>query len=472
MRERKIIIIGIALTLVLLGLLSRHFLEPYYWKVLQDVERGIILQDTGPLILAGGLLAFLNTITFLPVFLGAFKLGQLGGAQGKRRWLVLAVVIAVVLGAGLVISWMDQDKLLVTAPLLVAIISYFLLIELATGRLTTVQEGIVLVQLILAAQWLELIPYLNIFAFGQAELPASIQIAAQFLNSESVLSFVGVAFFIPLTLSAGVTTVLINNYSQRLDALDQAKRQQEELQYARLQAVKARVSQEMHSLVHDLKTPLMTIRGLNSILELGAQGEKERQYCEKIEGAVANMNEMISEILYDEVRTVITVEQLINYVRAHVVPESLPQQVSFHLEPALPVIKVNKIRLARALINIIENALKATEASPQGKIRITVAGPMLKSKAPIEGETAGSAEPGILFSIVDNGVGIPEEDIGKIWQVRFSTGDTPGLGLDFVKKVVESHMGEVVISSRIGEGTEVMIWIPAEEVFSHEGFSN
>lgn len=67
----------------------------------------------------------------------------------------------------------------------------------------------------------------------------------------------------------------------------------------------------------------------------------------------------------------------------------------------------------------------------------------------------------ILIKISDTGSGVPEEVIDKIFEPFFSTKrDGLGLGLPLAKKVIEEHGGTIEFSSKLGQGTEVKIYIP------------
>jgi two-component system NtrC family sensor kinase len=74
--------------------------------------------------------------------------------------------------------------------------------------------------------------------------------------------------------------------------------------------------------------------------------------------------------------------------------------------------------------------------------------------------------PAILVSIKDSGAGIPPENMEKIFEPFFSTkpvGKGTGLGLSLCYGIVEAHGGRIDIKSRVGEGTEVRISLPAKE---------
>src|SRR5262249_36316432 len=117
----------------------------------------------------------------------------------------------------------------------------------------------------------------------------------------------------------------------------------------------------------------------------------------------------------------------------------------------LPEIVADKRALRQILINLLSNAIKFTDRG--GRVKIA---------AVAEGAT-------LAISVEDNGIGIGEEDLPRIGrpfsQARASYDrghDGPGLGLSIVKGLVALHGGEVMIRSRIGEGTRVTVRLPLD----------
>jgi len=111
----------------------------------------------------------------------------------------------------------------------------------------------------------------------------------------------------------------------------------------------------------------------------------------------------------------------------------------------LKVVKVDRYRIERMLANLIQNSIDAVEEN-KGIIKI-------KTKA-----DNGS------FKIIveDNGCGIPEKNIDKIFDIFFTTKGSrgTGFGLAIVQKIVKEHNGKIEVNSKVGEGTTFTITLP------------
>ncbi len=104
----------------------------------------------------------------------------------------------------------------------------------------------------------------------------------------------------------------------------------------------------------------------------------------------------------------------------------------------------------RALINIVENAIKFTPDNGQVKV------------------CTQNHEQGVLFKVIDTGIGIPAELQSQIF-ARFFRGrqqgvehvSGSGLGLSLVKTIIDNHKGRVWLESEVGKGTTFYVWVPA-----------
>ena len=219
------------------------------------------------------------------------------------------------------------------------------------------------------------------------------------------------------------------------------------LMETRMRILENRTYMELRHLVHDLKSPLTSMQALVGVVKLsaGRRGDQtEGEYLERIETMIDRMSSMISEILHEEQRSVVTTQELLDAVMAQISSAEYADLV--HTENRAPEakIRINKIRFSRVLINLVENAAYAVRR-PDGKIWIRVE------------ETEGAE---IRFQVEDNGTGIPRELLGEIWEKGFSIRSSSGLGLNFVQQVVEQCGGSVELESVEREGTVVTVSLP------------
>ncbi len=150
----------------------------------------------------------------------------------------------------------------------------------------------------------------------------------------------------------------------------------------------------------------------------------------------------------------------------------------FRLEPGLPAVMAIPQEISRALLNIIHNAFYAVNEKRINSGHFAIQGngermgpvgpdgyPILESEyVPHVGLSTNSHGNDISIKVTDNGVGIPEMNIGKIFQPFFTTkptGEGTGLGLSIVYDIItKSHKGQLKVNSRIGIGTEFEIILP------------
>jgi two-component system nitrogen regulation sensor histidine kinase NtrY len=122
--------------------------------------------------------------------------------------------------------------------------------------------------------------------------------------------------------------------------------------------------------------------------------------------------------------------------------------IDVHAPTGLPAVTADRTLFARALTNIIENALHAMP----GTGRLTIA---IRS-------TAGDGKRTVIVEVMDTGVGMGPDDVAKIFEPYFSTKATgTGLGLTIAKRNVELNGGTIEVTSRRGGGTTVPMTLPA-----------
>jgi PAS domain S-box-containing protein len=219
-----------------------------------------------------------------------------------------------------------------------------------------------------------------------------------------------------------------------------------------------------HVAAHDLKAPLRGIATLADWISQDCGDKLDKQGRENfglLQQRVERMSQLINGILrYAEVghgdRSVETIDA--NELVAEVVEQiSPPRHIEIRVDGVLPVVSCERIPLTQVFMNLISNAVKYMD-KPRGEIRITAAD---------EGDFW-------RFSVVDNGMGIEERYFDRIFQM-FQTlvpspdGQSTGIGLAVVKKIVQMQGGTVGVKSEPGRGSTFFFTLPKEkERTTHE----
>jgi PAS domain S-box-containing protein len=228
---------------------------------------------------------------------------------------------------------------------------------------------------------------------------------------------------------------------------------------------RARLQQEMedfaYSASHDLQAPLRTFEGYARWL-LEDYGEvldsAGRQLCEEIIDDALHMKKLLDGLLeYSRIgrlhtqAVAVDVHTVIDRVMHDLQIEIHDTGARLHVPESLPTVFYPEVRLTQIFSNLLSNALKFTAG-----------------KTPdiaIECETYPSY---YRFLVRDNGIGIAPEHFGRIFEIfkRLHTReDYPGTGagLTIVKKIVESHGGQIGLESTPGVGSTFWFTIPKTE---------
>ena len=210
---------------------------------------------------------------------------------------------------------------------------------------------------------------------------------------------------------------------------------------------------------HDLKSPLRGIRTLAGWIaddyadKLGKEGTDQMG---TLMSRVDKMYELIEGVLeYScvghtrEERVDVNINELVPEVIDLLAP---PEGIAITVENELPTIECDRTRLAQVFQNLLSNAMKYMD-KPHGWVRVGCV------------ESSGFWE----FSVADNGPGIKEKHFEKVFQM-FQTvssdrdGESTGVGLTVVKKIVELYGGKVWVESEFGEGTTFFFTLGKEKV--------
>lgn len=446
--QNKASIIG-GILLILAGILFPLITKGAWSGIIFKIRDAINAGDSGHLILAGASMSILYAVQSTSIFLGTILI--LYYTEFKRAFsesripiFVFISVIFIHIITSLIFD-MPWEPIPVTISLMITL---FIFEKLLWERDNFIQISIISIQVFFAFQWLNIMPIFSSYYIGQSDVPSSIKIAGLYLNASSVLNFTGFAFFLPFIFSAFITTILFISFSQNINVMKDNYKKENEIQNMKRKILENNVYKEIRSLVHDLKTPLVTIRGLNSLMGITNDQKKIEEYSQRIDNSVEKMTEMISSFLYESSRQRLHGADLINFLRAQLPLEDDSIKTEMKISDELPDIYVNKIRVARAIINILENAIIA---------------PCTKACKYIIFEVV-PVENGMNIIVQDNGIGIEEADLSRIWEVGFSRNNTSGLGLPFAKQIIEDNGGTIGIKSKPNQGTVVTVFLPAIDI--------
>ncbi|MEK7549006.1 MAG: ATP-binding protein [Patescibacteria group bacterium] len=214
---------------------------------------------------------------------------------------------------------------------------------------------------------------------------------------------------------------------------------------------------------HQLRTPLTAIRWYAEMLSAGDAGKLKKQQKEfvgEIYGSVLKMIEMINTFLVlsriesgrtknepIEINLAKFTEEIIHDFKPLIEGKNLKVQLA--VDDNLPIVVSDKIMLRQVIANLLSNGINY--ANNKGEI--------------LMGIKAKGKE--IIYSVKDNGIGIPENQKDKIFERFFRAGNAQlkvpsgtGLGLSLVKQVVELWKGKIWFESQEGKGTIFYFTIP------------
>ena len=219
----------------------------------------------------------------------------------------------------------------------------------------------------------------------------------------------------------------------------------------------------VNNLTHELKTPISSI-GLASeaLADPAFDDESRKHYIGLIREENRRLGVLVENVLRASLSESGAMRLYVQSLNLHdlikgVVKNMAMQfhkqgaKVELRLDASNPNLIADRIHLTNVLFNLIDNAMKYAKEDPKVVM------------------TTFQTPEGLTLEVADNGIGIASEHLGKVFErlYRVPTGNVHnvkgfGLGLSYVKNVIERHGGTVHIASRLGEGTTLKLFLPFE----------
>ncbi|MBI5454070.1 MAG: MCP four helix bundle domain-containing protein [Deltaproteobacteria bacterium] len=288
-----------------------------------------------------------------------------------------------------------------------------------------------------------------------------------------------------LAIEFNKMAVSIENYyatlekkvEERTEALKVANEElstkKQELETANLELLEANrmKSQFLANVSHELRTPLNSIIGFSELLQEKAFGdlnERQFQYVEYVHSSGAHLLQLINNILdlsrIEAGRMELSTEdfsimEVLGELLGNIRPMAHERNITMECKtvPASPKLHADRAKFKQIMTNLISNAVK-----------FNVDGGRVTVDWDISEEPLGmKMERFVVFKITDTGIGIKDEDKGKLFKefeqidssITREYGGT-GLGLVLTKRLVELHNGSIWVESEAGKGSTFFVRLP------------
>lgn len=221
-------------------------------------------------------------------------------------------------------------------------------------------------------------------------------------------------------------------------------------------------SDMVHTVSHDLRSPLTAILGYVELIErVGPVNQLQKTFIARIQSSASNITALINDLLdleqieagYQVGKEIVSLEPLLQSLVGSFISivEAKQLTLKLELEPGLPNLLGNAVRLQQLFSNLVDNALKYTP--PGGYVKIS----------------AHSQVGQLIIRVVDNGVGIPSSEHALVFNKFYRATNVPkdvpgtGLGLAIVKSIVEHHQGRIWLDSIPGKGSTFSVLLPVSQ---------
>jgi two-component system phosphate regulon sensor histidine kinase PhoR len=223
----------------------------------------------------------------------------------------------------------------------------------------------------------------------------------------------------------------------------------------------------INNMTHELKTPISTISLSSEMIlkgDFSKDEEKLKRYATIIYKENKRLENQVERVLnvakLDQEQLVLKKEtvdlhELLEEAKDNFLFNQLEQggEIVLQLEASPCSIYADMVHITNVVYNLLDNAIKYCDKIPAINVHTT------------------TEKEGVSIRFEDNGLGIKREDIKLIFDkfYRVPTGNIHnvkgfGLGLFYVKLIIEAHHGKIQVKSKLGEGTTFSIWLPYRSI--------
>ena len=200
------------------------------------------------------------------------------------------------------------------------------------------------------------------------------------------------------------------------------------------------------SIAHEVNNPLEAIKNALYLMQGSAEGDKNTRFLEIARKETERVSHIIRQMLGFACRPGevdwVDVNQVLEETLVLMEKKMRQQRIRLvrEFDENLPRIRARGDQLRQVFLNLILNAQQAIEGD--GRIVISTS------------RYEAALQPSIVVQLSDSGVGIPADDLNRIFDLFFSTGKKgTGLGLWVTQDIVRQHGGRIEVSSEVGRGT-------------------
>jgi PAS domain S-box-containing protein len=218
----------------------------------------------------------------------------------------------------------------------------------------------------------------------------------------------------------------------------------------------------IHTVSHDLRSPLTSIMGYTELVErTGPLNPNQQEFLRRLQGSIQHITTLVNDLLdlgrleagFDTRREVVHLENVLKYSLDMFDAQLKKKNIKLDVAVAkdLKGLRANPIRIRQMLDNLVGNAIKYTP--PDGNVNVSMS----------------MQDQQIILKVEDTGHGIPPEEQGRVFEKFYRATNTidgvegSGLGLAIVKSIVESHQGRVWVESTVGKGSSFIVLLPTQD---------